>query len=158
MSQRTRVVHLFADVGCQSHFSLDKYLFVIAVQIFGYAGIGGALTSRILSRRSLFDKRQSCGCIFGDVISYKFSMFVSCMSGLSNGCTLLSVASRSAITKNKRPRTLAGVGVVRGTGIEPVHPFGYKILSLGRLPIPPPAPDQSVRMVAQGGGCRSWCT
>ena len=29
--------------------------------------------------------------------------------------------------------------VVRGTGIEPVHPFGYKILSLGRLPIPPPA-------------------
>lgn len=30
-------------------------------------------------------------------------------------------------------------GLVRGTGIEPVHPCGYKILSLGRLPIPPPA-------------------
>ena len=29
--------------------------------------------------------------------------------------------------------------LVRGTGIEPVHPYGYKILSLGRLPIPPPA-------------------
>lgn len=27
--------------------------------------------------------------------------------------------------------------VVRLTGIEPVRPYGHKILSLGRLPIPP---------------------
>lgn len=29
--------------------------------------------------------------------------------------------------------------LVRGAGIEPAHPFGYEILSLGRLPISPPA-------------------
>lgn len=28
--------------------------------------------------------------------------------------------------------------MVVGKGVEPLHPFGYQILSLARLPIPPP--------------------
>jgi hypothetical protein len=30
--------------------------------------------------------------------------------------------------------------VVPGTGVEPAHPFGYKVLNLACLPISPPRP------------------
>jgi hypothetical protein len=40
--------------------------------------------------------------------------------------------------KNKKPRNIRGLKFVPGTGIEPAHPCERQILSLLRLPIPPP--------------------
>lgn len=39
--------------------------------------------------------------------------------------------------------------MVRLTGIEPVRPYGHKILSLGRLPIPPQSLGSSIRALSQ---------
>ena len=52
----------------------------------------------------------------------------------------LWIAPPNTLSRKKPSQNCEGFFVlVRETGIEPVHPYGYKILSLGRLPIPPPA-------------------
>ncbi len=60
-----------------------------------------------------------------------------------------SYNSRVDPTKNKNALQIIHLqGVVPGKGIEPSHPCGWQILSLLRLPIPPPG---------QHGSCEKGC-
>src|SRR5687768_14845355 len=41
----------------------------------------------------------------------------------------------------KRSQRTKQCRLVPGEGVEPTHPFGYQILSLARLPVPPSGPQ-----------------
>src|SRR4051812_23195372 len=60
--------------------------------------------------------------------------------------SLMSVSSAFMVESHQHTRQLAAVMVRKG-GVEPPKPFGYRILSPARLPVPPLS-----RMIAPGAG------
>jgi hypothetical protein len=116
------------------------------------SAIGGGLT-----------KTHSHSCVvwgrFGMIIR---SGYLQCSEASREGLTqrphgfavtgffLAARASKLAPRQTKKPSTLRVGAFVPEIGVEPIHPCGRQILSLLRLPIPPPGLGEDKNKESRG--------
>src|SRR5712671_8223566 len=77
-------------------------------------------------RRKFEELSRNSSCHFGEIAEVEF------VSGITTGRKIRRRSPRLGSGKISSPENL-----VRKEGFEPPRPFGHKILSLARLPVPP---------------------